>query len=160
MFDALGPSFNHATGRPSSKRYDVLIGIGGNLTAPPLPHHRTCGSASGGSRSYAVALAGLSVSWAVNCDSVSSLPVPQASPARMEEKSSSVWIFRCLSLLRSMSYLPLLSFGPSVTVSGLACRVEDWRGAPKSPFPAPATSNRACRFPALGSPARFTAKLM
>ena len=44
----------------------------------------------------------------------------QASPARMEEKSSSVWIFRCLSLLRSMSYLPLLSFGPSVTVSGLA----------------------------------------
>jgi hypothetical protein len=103
-----------------SVRYDVLIGIGGNLTAPPLPHHRTCGSASGGSRSYAVALAGLSVSWAVNCDSVSSLPVPQASPARMEEKSSSVWIFRCLSLLRSMSYLPLLSFGPSVTVSGLA----------------------------------------
>jgi hypothetical protein len=25
------------------------IGIGGSLTAPPLPHHRTCGSASGGS---------------------------------------------------------------------------------------------------------------
>ena len=26
-----------------------LIGIGGSLAAPPLPHHRTCGSASGGS---------------------------------------------------------------------------------------------------------------
>jgi hypothetical protein len=25
------------------------IGIGGNLAAPPLPHHRTCGSAYGGS---------------------------------------------------------------------------------------------------------------
>src|SRR5437660_10360457 len=47
-------------------------------------------------------LAGLSVSWSANCDSVSSLPVPQASPARVEEKSSSVWIFCCLSLLRSM----------------------------------------------------------
>ena len=28
---------------------DRLIGIGGSLAAPPLPHHRTCGSASGGS---------------------------------------------------------------------------------------------------------------
>jgi len=27
----------------------LSIGIGGSLTAPPLPHHRTCGSASGGS---------------------------------------------------------------------------------------------------------------
>ena len=25
------------------------IGIGGRVTSPPLPHHRTCGSASGGS---------------------------------------------------------------------------------------------------------------
>src|SRR6266849_5500998 len=32
------------------------IGIGGNLTAPPLPHHRTYGSVYGGSRSYANAL--------------------------------------------------------------------------------------------------------
>jgi len=31
------------------------IGIGGNLTAPPLPHHRTYGSVSGGSVDYAVA---------------------------------------------------------------------------------------------------------
>ena len=28
-----------------------MIGIGGRVTSPPLPHHRTCGSASGGSRS-------------------------------------------------------------------------------------------------------------
>ncbi len=27
----------------------LRIGIGGSLAAPPLPHHRTCGSASGGS---------------------------------------------------------------------------------------------------------------
>src|SRR4029077_17634475 len=30
-----------------------LIGIGGSLAAPPLPHHRTYGSVYGGSRSYA-----------------------------------------------------------------------------------------------------------
>ena len=29
--------------------YSKGIGIGGSLAAPPLPHHRTCGSASGGS---------------------------------------------------------------------------------------------------------------
>ncbi len=31
----------------------ALIGIGGSLAAPPLPHHRTYGSVYGGSRSYA-----------------------------------------------------------------------------------------------------------
>src|SRR5260370_23529666 len=34
------------------RRLDAVlepIGIGVSLTAPPLPHHRTCGSASGGS---------------------------------------------------------------------------------------------------------------
>jgi hypothetical protein len=30
-------------------RYPAEIGIGGSLAAPLLPHHRTCGSASGGS---------------------------------------------------------------------------------------------------------------
>ncbi len=29
------------------------IGIGGTVTRPPLPHHRRCGSAYGGSESYA-----------------------------------------------------------------------------------------------------------
>src|SRR5882762_1893444 len=33
-----------------------MIGIGGSLAAPPLPHHRTYGSVYGGSRSYANAL--------------------------------------------------------------------------------------------------------
>src|SRR4051812_885899 len=65
-------------------------------------------------------IAGLSVSWAAKGDSVSSLPVPQASPAREEDKSSSRWICCRLSLLRPMSYLPLLSFGPFITVSGSA----------------------------------------
>src|SRR5713101_8540527 len=31
----------------------TMIGIGGRLAAPPLPHHRTYGSVYGGSRSYA-----------------------------------------------------------------------------------------------------------
>ena len=31
------------------KTHDREIGIGGSLAAPPLPHHRTCGSAYGGS---------------------------------------------------------------------------------------------------------------
>jgi hypothetical protein len=30
-----------------------LIGIGGAVTRSPLPHHLTCGSASGGSEGYA-----------------------------------------------------------------------------------------------------------
>jgi hypothetical protein len=33
-----------------------VIGIGGSLAAPPLPHHRTYGSVYGGSRGYANAL--------------------------------------------------------------------------------------------------------
>jgi hypothetical protein len=32
----------------------AAIGIGGSLTAPPLPHHRTYGSVSGGSADYVV----------------------------------------------------------------------------------------------------------
>src|SRR5450631_3510897 len=38
------------------RRFGSLIGIGGSLAAPPLPHHRTYGSVYGGSRSYANAL--------------------------------------------------------------------------------------------------------
>src|SRR6266436_7455243 len=37
-------------------RFAPMIGIGGSLAAPPLPHHRTYGSVYGGSRSYANAL--------------------------------------------------------------------------------------------------------
>jgi hypothetical protein len=33
----------------ASGRGRIPIGIGGSLAAPPLPHHRTCGSAYGGS---------------------------------------------------------------------------------------------------------------
>src|SRR5258706_15073849 len=65
-------------------------------------------------------LAGLSGSLTDGSDSVSSLPASQASPTDGDEKSSSIWIFCRMSLLRFMSYLPLLSFGPSATVSGSA----------------------------------------
>jgi len=47
----------------------------------------------------------------------------------------------------------LACFAPRFRWECLPIRTVSW-------FPAPATSNRACRFPALGSPARFTAKLM
>src|SRR5262249_33424701 len=36
------------------------------------------------------------------------LPASRASPVNAEEKSSSVWIFCCLSSLRLMAYWPLL----------------------------------------------------
>ena len=42
----------------------------------------------------------------------------------------------------------------AVSVSN-AGRVEDWRGGLTTPFPVPATSNGACGFPALRSPAHF-----
>src|SRR5271167_1121884 len=53
-------------------------------------------------------LAGLSGSCTAESDSVSSLFASQASPAGGDEKSSSPWTFCRLSLLRFMSYLPLL----------------------------------------------------
>src|SRR5260221_14236067 len=33
-------------------RFAPMIGIGGSLAAPPLPHHRTYGSVYGGSRTW------------------------------------------------------------------------------------------------------------
>src|SRR5262249_14634445 len=41
-------------------------------------------------------------------DSVSSLPASRASPVSTEEKSSSIWIFCCLSSVRLIAYWPLL----------------------------------------------------
>src|ERR1019366_3035040 len=53
-------------------------------------------------------LAGLSVPFITPDDSVSALPASRASPVGAEEKSSSIWIFCCLSSLRLMTYWPLL----------------------------------------------------
>src|SRR5580698_2531126 len=53
-------------------------------------------------------LAGLSVPFITPDDSVSALPASRASPVGAEEKSSSIWIFCCLSSLRLMAYWPLL----------------------------------------------------
>ena len=53
-------------------------------------------------------------------DSIS-LPLPPAGLHPRRRSGSPVSLDFCrLSLLRSMSYLPLLSFGPSATVSGSA----------------------------------------
>jgi hypothetical protein len=43
---------------------------------------------------------------------------------------------------------------------GATRRVEDWRGTKRGPFPAPASSNPACRFPAPGFPGRFASWFM
>src|SRR5882724_1998375 len=42
-----------ASDRTFPARRAAWIGIGGSLTAPPLPHHRTYGSVYGGSVDYA-----------------------------------------------------------------------------------------------------------
>src|SRR5216684_148557 len=47
-------------------------------------------------------------------------PVETGLLVGADEKSSLNWMFSRLSLSRFMSYLPLLSFGPSVTVPGSA----------------------------------------
>src|SRR5262249_21979071 len=60
--------------------------------------------------------AGLSGPCTTGSDSASPLPASQASPAGEDEKASFPWMFCCMSLLRAISYLPLLSFVPSVTV--------------------------------------------
>ena len=57
---------------------------------------------------------------ATDCDSVSTLPAWRASPVCSDEKSNISWMFCRLSRLRFMSYLPLLSFGSSITVPGSA----------------------------------------
>ena len=102
----------------------AAIGIGGSLAAPPLPHDRAYGSVHGGSRSCAstmeLVLAGRSGSFTAESDSMSSLPACRASPDGADGKSNLNWMFSRLSLSRFMSYLPLFSFGPSVTVPGLA----------------------------------------
>src|ERR1700757_4602823 len=103
----------------------AAIGIGGSLAAPPLPHHRAYGSVHGGSRRCANTienhfLVGRSGSCIAESDSMSSRPACRASPVGADEKSSLNWMFSRLSLSRFMSYLPLLSFGPSVTVPGSA----------------------------------------
>src|SRR5262249_4632272 len=53
-------------------------------------------------------LAGFSVPLVAPDASGPSLPASRASPVNAEEKSSSVWIFCCLSSLRLMAYWPLL----------------------------------------------------
>jgi hypothetical protein len=65
-------------------------------------------------------LAGRSGSCTTESDSMSSRNACRASPVGTDEKSSLNWMFSRLSLSRFMSYLPLLSFGPSITVPGSA----------------------------------------
>src|SRR5450631_1944958 len=89
-----------------------------------LPHHRTYGSVYGGSRSYASALRSndsTRVGWAFGfMHHRERFDVfPQRLPGFTRRRRCN-WMFSRLSLSRFMSYLPLLSFGPSVTVPGSA----------------------------------------
>src|ERR1017187_3082019 len=52
--------------------------------------------------------AGFSVPVIAPDGSAPSLPASRASPVSAEEKSSSIWVFCCLSSLRLMAYWPLL----------------------------------------------------
>src|ERR1017187_9992909 len=52
--------------------------------------------------------AGFSVPVIAPDGSAPSLPASRASPISAEEKSSSIWVFCCLSSLRLMAYCPLL----------------------------------------------------
>src|SRR5712691_8164768 len=65
-------------------------------------------------------LAGRSGPCTAGNDSGSSRFASRASPAGEDGKCSSPWVFGRLSFLRFMSYWPLLSFGPSAIVPGLA----------------------------------------
>jgi len=56
-------------------------------------------------------LAGFSVPFVALNDSDTSAPILRASPVDPEEKSSCIWIFRCMSFLRLMAYWPLLLVG-------------------------------------------------
>src|SRR5216684_389002 len=51
----IGPLARHSRLRSGSCTLArrTTIGIGGTVTRPPLPHHRRCGSAYGGSEGYA-----------------------------------------------------------------------------------------------------------
>src|SRR5260370_38051467 len=74
-------------------------------------------------RAIACVLAGFSVACLAENDSVTSPPAARASPVGVELKSRFFWVFFCrMSFLRSMSYSPLLSFGPSILVPGSAYR--------------------------------------
>ena len=77
-------------------------------------------------------LTGLSVACTTGRDSAASVAACWASPVGVARKSSLSWIFCRLSRLRLMSYSPLRSFGPSVTVPGSAY-----------PLPPPFGSRRA-----------------
>src|ERR1039457_3799912 len=52
--------------------------------------------------------AGFSVPVTAPDGSAPSLPASRASPVSAEEKSSSIWVFCCLSSLRLTAYWPLL----------------------------------------------------
>jgi hypothetical protein len=113
---------------PRHVRLVPLIGIGGSLAAPPS--HTTVRTGpytavrevtlARFDQMIRLVLAGRSDSCTTESDSMSSRNACRASPVGADEKSSLNWMFSRLSLSRFMSYLPLLSFGPSVTVPGLA----------------------------------------
>src|SRR5215472_16225417 len=81
--------------RRKAERFEVGIG---------KPHRKGFGP----SEVPGAASGGLSDPLVATNDSVSSHATPRAAPVSAEEKSSSIWMFCCLSSVRLMAYLPLL----------------------------------------------------
>src|ERR1019366_8043852 len=66
-------------------------------------------------------------------DSVSSPATPRAAPVSAEEKSSTIWIFRCLSSVRLMAYSPLLLVR-AFSVAGYTLPYADFCSAVRLPL--------------------------
>ena len=99
-----------------------MIGIGGSLAAPPLPHHRAYGSVHGGSIEFRgqrcdPPVAGLWVSRFARRDSVPTCSASEVSPRPAVRKARHYWIFSRMSPLSHESDSPSQSFGPSAARS-------------------------------------------
>jgi hypothetical protein len=140
--------------RPRAKR-GARIGIGGSLTALPLPHHRACGSAHGGSavkpsRESTSRPGLLFVSRQGRFEP--SRTNLRASPFRLCAQASRNWIFcRHSSLRFTLTSLP--PFGPSGF--RLTMPAADFCSSIGSPsdFPSPDSGTDACRSPEVSSTA-------
>jgi hypothetical protein len=113
-----GNRFRSPRSARSHSREAGGIGIGGSLTAPPVPHHRTCGSAYGGS--VTLSPSGPEVRVAFRQWPLRRFQVPfglhpirpwQAPPKRIGWR---------MTAMRAAHYYSRSGFGPSF-VSGLRC---------------------------------------
>jgi hypothetical protein len=111
------PSRDATAGRGVSFK-PLLIGIGGDFAAPPLPHHRTYGSVYGGS--VILALAGWRFRTPSADDGFTARPVPFGLHPIRTWQAQPKLIGWCMTTHEVGALLPRLLFGPSALVSGSA----------------------------------------